>query len=392
MPRQKLTARTDGRYKCQYQNKYFYGKTQAEARRKRDEYVRELTLGNNPELTETSFLEYGLSWLDVYRTECNTKQRQQYMRVIETAAQVLNKHYLKQINATDIQRLFNSQQGMSDSHISKFCSTIRAVFRSAVMDGIILKSPAEMAKRPEGTCKGHRCLEKWEQDLIVETYHEHDFGICAMVMLFAGLRRGELLYLDVDRDVDYKKKTITIRGGVSFAEGNQATVTDGKTKAAQRVIPLNDILADALKNRHGLLCRKEDGSMMSLMSFTRKYESYILFLETKINGCNRRWYGKTKEHKALIKEGKDLPPWRSIDITCHDFRVTFCTMCYEAGIPVKTLQVWMGHSDASMIMKIYAKLTAEKEQADASIMNIYMKDRFKKEEPKEAESRKKAAK
>ena len=53
-------------------------------------------------------------------------------------------------------------------------------------------------------------------------------------------------------------------------------------------------------------------------------------------------------------------------------------MCYEAGIPVKTLQSWMGHSDASMIMSIYAKLTAETEQVDASTMNSYMKERFKK--------------
>ena len=377
MPRQKLRARTDGRFSCRYKDKYFYGNTQTEALRKRDDYIREEAIGYNPDLAEARFLEYGLEWLDVYRTECNPKMHRQYMRIIETAAQILNRQDLRQITATEIQRLFNSQKGMSQSHISKFCSTIRAIFRSAVMDGIILRSPAEMAKRPEGTCKGHRYLERWEQDLVVKTCQEHDFGLAAMTMLFAGLRRGELLYLDIDRDVDFENKTITVRGGVSYAEGNQAIVTEGKTKAAQRVIPLNDLLADALKDHHGLLCHKPDGSMMSLTSFIRKYESYILFLETKLNGCNRRWYGKTKEHKELIKKGKDLPPWQSVDITCHDFRVTFCTMCYEAGIPVKTLQRWMGHSDASMIMSIYAKLTTEKEQADASTMNTFTKERFK---------------
>ena len=29
-----------------------------------------------------------------------------------------------------------------------------------------------------------------------------------MVMMFAGLRRGEVLYIDIDRDVDFEKKTI----------------------------------------------------------------------------------------------------------------------------------------------------------------------------------------
>ena len=107
------------------------------------------------------------------------------------------------------------------------------------------------------------------------------------------------------------------------------------------------------------------------------YESYILFLETKLNGCIRRWYGKTKEHKALIKEGKPLPPWHTVNIKCHDFRVTYCTMCYDAGIPIKTLQKWMGHSDATMIMRIYAKLTNEREPLDITAINNFTKERFK---------------
>lgn len=43
-------------------------------------------------------------------------------------------------------------------------------------------------------------------------------------MLFTGLRRGEMLYLDVDRDVNFEEKTITVRGAVSFSNGNQPEV------------------------------------------------------------------------------------------------------------------------------------------------------------------------
>lgn len=51
-------------------------------------------------------------------------------------------------------------------------------------------------------------------------------------------------------------------------------------------------------------------------------------------------------------------------------------MCYDAGIPIKTLQSWMGHSGAKMIMEIYAKLSAEKEQMDASRLDEFMQKRF----------------
>ena len=76
-----------------------------------------------------------------------------------------------------------------------------------------------------------------------------------------------------------------------------------------------------------------------------------------------------------MAQGRELPPWRDVRIRCHDFRVDFCTRNYEAGIPIKTLQTWMGHSDAQMIMNVYAKLTKEQEDADAlKLMNFMNAD------------------
>ena len=51
----------------------------------------EVEVFTRPDLTETRFLEYGLAWLDVYRTECNPKMHQQYMNIIESAARVAAK-------------------------------------------------------------------------------------------------------------------------------------------------------------------------------------------------------------------------------------------------------------------------------------------------------------
>ena len=376
MPRQTLQLRNDGRYRCNLDGKSFYGRTQDEAMQKRDKYILDCGLGYDPDLAEVPFLEYGLGWLKAYRSGCNPTQKRMYENMIRSAAEIIRKRYLRMINATDIQILFNSLTGMSQSYISKYCTTIKSIFRAAIQDGVIVRSPAELAKPPKGTSSQHRCLEPWEQKLVVETWKEHDFGPYAMVMLFAGLRRGEALYLNIDRDVNFEKKQICVQGAVSFSEGIRGHVTQGKTKAAIRTVPLCECLEQILKDRHGLLLPRQDGSLMTLSSFDRKYESYITFLETKVNGCHKRWYGKTKEHKQLLKEGKALPPWKDVKIRCHDFRVTFCTMCYEAGIPIKTLQAWMGHADASMIMAIYAKLTAEKEQLDATKLNDFTKSRF----------------
>lgn len=280
---------------------------------------------------------------------------------------------MKNITVTDLQTVCNTLSVYSTSYVSKFMTTMRGIFKTAEAEGAMLRNPMEIVKRPK--CKkteGHRTFEVWERDLITSTYAEHEFGLVAMAMFYAGLRRGEALYINVDRDVDFDNKTITVRGAVTFAEGNQPEESEGKTKNAQRTIPLARPLSDALRGHHGLLCTKADGTLMSQSAFDRKYDSYITFLERKLNGCAKRWYGKTKEHKELLAAGGELPPWRDVTIRCHDFRVDFCTRCYYARIPIKTLQSWMGHASAQMIMEIYSKLTKEEEEKDAVRFTEYM--------------------
>ena len=52
--------------------------------------------------------------------------------------------------------------------------------------------------------------------------------------------------------------------------------------------------------------------------------------------------------------------------------MTFCTTCYNADIPPKTTQIWMGHADTKLVMDVYTKLTVEKEQADALRLNRFL--------------------
>ena len=268
--------------------------------------------------------------------------------------------------------VLNKLSCYSSSYVSKFASLMNGIFRNAVSNGALIRNPMAGVQRPK--CKktgGHRCLEPWERALIRSTWQEHDFGLAAMVMLYTGFRRGEMLHLNIDRDVDFEKKTIAVRGAVSFSEGNRPKLTKGKTASAIRTVPLLPPLEEALKGRHGLVCHKENGGIMSQSAFACKYESYITFLETKLNGIHKRWYGKTNEQKQLLAEGK-LPPWKEINIRCHDFRVEFCTRAYYAQVPLKTLQSWMGHADADMILAIYTKLDKEQERTDAAKMVNYL--------------------
>ena len=374
MPRQTLKQRKDGYFRCKYHGVQFYGKTRKEATQKRDAYITQMGMGLDPDKAKVTFYDYGMNWLSLYRNTCGTAQQKQYAAFIQYVAEALQpKTLLREITADDLQALCNEMSVYSQSYINKLMNTLRAIFAAAYTGGAILRNPMEGVKKVQGQkCEGHRALHDWERSLILRNYADHDFGPAAMVMMYAGLRRGEVLYLDVDRDVDFEKKTLTVRGAVSFSEGNQPTVTDGKTENAQRVIPLVKPLELALRGRHGLLCRNRKGGLMSESSFDRKYESFIAFLETRLNGCHKRWYGKTRAHKAILAEGKELPPWQDIDLRCHDFRVDFCTRNYAAKVPLKTLQSWMGHSDVLLILRTYTKFDHKKELEDAATLTAFM--------------------
>ena len=74
----------------------------------------------------------------------------------------------------------------------------------------------------------------------------------------------------------------------------------------------------------------------------------------------------------MLARGEMLSPWQEVKIRCHDLRVDFCTRAYEAEIPVKTLQAWMGHEDATLIMEVYAKLTDERKKTDTRRLSEFM--------------------
>ena len=83
-----------------------------------------------------------------------------------------------------------------------------------------------------------------------------------MVMLYAGLRRGEALAVDVDRDIDRINHCIYVREAIRF-DSNQPIVDDTKTRAGVRAVPLVTILQQLVEPMHGLLAPADTGELMS---------------------------------------------------------------------------------------------------------------------------------
>ena len=69
MPRATLSKRTDGRFRCRYKGKEFYGATQSEAFAKRDAYIDLLKQGLRDEAEGITVKEYSAKWLPTHRSD-----------------------------------------------------------------------------------------------------------------------------------------------------------------------------------------------------------------------------------------------------------------------------------------------------------------------------------
>ena len=351
MPRASLKQRKDGRFKCKYKGIQFMGDTQSEAFAKRDAYKKQLEAGIRADASGITVAQYAEQWLKTYKSGTGIRTHNEHVRELNTLIKIIGPKPLKEVVPSDIQTVFNQRAGNSASYIRHLSQTVKGLFASAVADRLITFNPCSATNPPKGPTGTHRAIEAWERELILDS--SHSFKPAIMVMLYAGLRRGEALALNVDRDVDFQRMTLTVREAVRF-ESNTAVIVSPKTDAGERTIPLLDILAKELREIHGLVAPSAAGLIMSETAFRRAWDSYITHLENKLNGDSKRWYG----HRAgQEKDYCEKHPWKEITIRPHDLRHSYCTMLYNAGIDLKTAMLWMGHADQTMTLRIYTHLT-----------------------------------
>ena len=374
MPAQSIKPRKDGRYLVRYKGKPFYGYTQREAIAKREEYKRMEALGLISDKSNPLFSDYAQQWLATYKCNVAPSLKRTYMAFVKRATAELGGKTLQSITRTDVVRAYNAVAGMSGSTCRKYAMVINAIMEAAAADGLIQRNPCKGVRTPKGPDGTHRCLENWEKELVLRAVDSgHRFALAAAVMLYTGLRRGEVIALNIDEDVDFENDIVHVRRAVQF-DGAAPRLSATKTDAGIRDIPLLPQLKAILKGRHGMvLPGKRDGGAVSETVLRELVMSYNNELSAMANGgIQRRWWGRTREHKALIAAGGTLPEYREVRIRCHDFRHSYCTMLYEAGIDLKTAQRWMGHADEKMILHIYAHVTDRQEQRNVEKLRAFM--------------------
>ena len=324
--KQQLSERKDGRYKATYHGIQFMGKTSDEALKKRQEYIDAETRGEILDRAGTTVFTYACNWLPVHKASVAKNTYNSYVNYMNRLIDKIGRMPMKDVTPSDIKSVYNEYLGKSESTIRKARMLYVDLWDCAIEDGIVRSNPcrSKSAKPHKGTSGSHRALSPEEDDIILNCPSEFRNG--ALLMRYAGLRRGEVMAFNIDKDVDFTAGTITVSRAIHF-EGNKGVVGDPKTEAGKRTIPLLDVLRIALQGQHGPVCHLKKASSVTSSAWRHIWGKYVRDLE------------KYSKMKILIRP--------------HDLRHSFATTLRDAGVDPKLAIRWMGHSDEKMILRIY---------------------------------------
>ena len=346
MPTKKLTPRADGRYVCKYKGKCFYGRTEPEAKDARKAYIKAEQAGQLL-ARELTVKEYANKWLPLYKSSVSEKCYNDYAKQLEALYPYIGHKLLSQVTVDDAASVWQHYAGYSASTIKRARMLYIALFDTAIENELCHKNPfkSKFTQPPRGSVGSHRALTDAEVNLILSTPHR--FQLAVLVMLFAGLRRGEVLALSSD-DIDLKHNIIHVNKAIRY-DSNQPIFADPKTEAGTRDVPVFSQLRPFLLRHSGLIAPDTFGRPMSEVAFRNAWSSYLRALSASAG--------------------------HPVNIRPHDLRHTFCTMLVDAGVPLKQAMSWLGHADEKMILRVYDHVHATRTSASIQQVESLLSER-----------------
>lgn len=279
----------------------------------------------SPAPVET-FKSYAETW---YRLFKKPRVRQTTRCMYEN---ILNAHLypkigskpLDQITTRELQSMMiTDYEGKSKSLIDKVMLVMRQVFDAAVGDELIVKNPVDRVKPPDGTQSERMPLALEMVEQTAAKLLRHRDGLLALLMMYTGMRRGEVLALRWEHISDNK---IHVKENATFI-GNKTYLGAPKTKAGIRTIPLVPILLHKL-DKPG------------------KPEEFIIGKDKP--------YTQAAFKRAWERLQRDIP--ELANITPHQLRHTYTMLLRRAGVEPATIQYLLGHEDYSTTANIYTHI------------------------------------
>ncbi len=251
---------------------------------------------------------------------------------------------LERIEPRDIERYIAVKLGtLAPKTVRNHLNTMHSVFELGLRMDWCQSNPVKLADRPviKSTETRIKFLDQPElEKLLALAYPDDAFGAIEptlyLTAAMTGLRQGELIGLRW-RDVDFDARKVRVVSPYVRGEFN-----DPKSEDSGRSVPLAKRVGDALTVLHERSLYGADGDLVFGHPET----------------------GHPLDRSKLVRRFKKALQRAEVRrITFHELRHTFGTRMAASGVPLRTIQHWMGHAD-SKTTQIYAHYQPSDAEAD----------------------------
>lgn len=373
-----ITQRKDGRYQARFVNRFgkrecVYGKTLKEVKNAlMTEVVDDYNMNNvaNPNMTLGQWYE---KWMRVYkeptlRSSSIFSLKSTYKHHIEP---VFGNTPLTSITNIMITDFFNTLgKNMSKSRVEYIRSELFNMFSYAIDNNLCRQNPVRGIKVTGTKSQRTYVLPVKEQKDFFQAAKESFYYNLFVVAINTGLRCGELCSLTFE-DIDFANNVIDVNKTIVYLSKNGTTefeIHPPKTKASFRQVPMNSICRKAVQDQM---------KQVQQLPYPPKHQDIVgnLLFVSSLNGPIHPTTYTNNIKRVINKVNEERKKNNQVPMpyfTTHTFRHTFATRCFEAGIPPKTVQAYLGHSSLKMTMDIYTDVLEDKKNSDIKLLENMM--------------------
>ncbi|WML35672.1 site-specific integrase [Clostridium sp. OS1-26] len=351
--------------------KSFNGSKKQEVVNKMAEYKTKSNAGLLPSDDKITLQQWFYTWLFDFRiNDLKPSSLERYEGIYRNYIKdtQIGKKKLSDLRAADIQMYYNSlsESNKTADTIKMINKNLKTCLNEALKQGLITKNYCTLVTLPKVEKKDEITVFSVEEQKSLINYLEgHRLKMLLAMALGTGMRQGELLGLKWS-DIAFDNNTVSINKSIKLvyvvtkngSRESKIIEQTPKTKNSIRTIPVPSKVMDELKQY------KEFQNQEKINNKDLYLDNNIVFATELGAYLDSRYL--TKRYTSILKKA-DIPYKKF-----HSLRHTYCTRLFEAGIPIKIVQMLMGHGDIKTTMNIYTHVMPdEKIKAVEKINNLF---------------------
>jgi integrase len=248
----------------------------------------------------------------------------------------------------------DGESGLAARTVAHVHKVLTRALNDAVKHGLLLRNVCSVQRAPKVVAKEMKILTPEQVAEFVTILGDHPLAAAAIVALFTGMRRGELLALRWS-NVDLDDEVIKVRESLEQTKGGGLRFKPPKSRAGIRDLRLPAIVTDTLVAQ-----RKRLLEQRLLLGLGKLTDKDLVF---------PAWDGTPQWPNVFGTAWSRLAAARGLAVSFHELRHTHASQLIDAGVDVVTISKRLGHSSAAITLQVYAHLFRKDDSKAAAAIN-----------------------